>query len=318
MTEFRAVSTFKTDEAGNSKRIRSIVTPYGVVDSYGTRWNPGVWTRSLADHLPPMCWGHEWLEPIGNAIDAKDGPKHLEMLHELDDFDAVPRARQAYAQTKSGTLTDMSFGFSRIPDGTRAAENDPDVEEMLDCNLDEVSVVLRGAVPGAKVVGHRGIAPEFVAELGRQVQDGEMELERALTLVSLAGGQRSMHVHAKQDGSGNMKHSHQNDGAMHAHSGLMPVMTAAGSTMTLGRAMRPIVEAAYMQTASYPATQQDSADDSESPSGGTPEDAVACADCGALNDTGAKHCDQCGASMPSGRSVESEAREMLATRKWRN
>lgn len=314
MSEYRSIprAAVKVDDAGSSHRIRADVCPYNVVDSYGTRWNHGVWTRSLEARKPPMAWAHDWTEPIGRLIDVDDNPKRLQTLHELDDFEAVPRARQAYTQIQSGTITDFSFGFSRQPGGTRADKDNPEIEDMLDCDLDEVSPVLRGAVPGAKAVGLRGISPEFVAELGRQVQTGEMELDRALNLVNLAGGVRSMHVHAKQDGSGTMKHSHQNDGAMHAHSGMMPV----SGNVTIGRAMRPVFDGAYMTTAVYPATQQDSADASDSPSGGTPEDAVRCADCGALNATDAKYCDQCGSALPmEGRSAEdalvSEARDAL-------
>lgn len=76
-----------------SKTIQARVLVYNVVDDYGSRWKPGVFAEGLRSKLPAYVWGHSWVDPIGHAIDYKDDRRALDMLFELDDFDAVPRAR---------------------------------------------------------------------------------------------------------------------------------------------------------------------------------------------------------------------------------
>lgn len=218
-------------------QVRVTVCPYGVVDEYKTRWMPGVWTRSLEHRQPPMCWGHNWIDPIGHMADKDDNEKRLEMLYGLDDFDAVPRARQAYAQMKSGTIRDTSFGFKLLRD--EPAEDG--VFNQLEARLDEVSPVLLGAVPGAGITAVRNVPVADVLRLSRAMEDGEMTLEQALAVVSSIAGSddvRQMHSHAKQDGGGIVNHSHQGIDGMHAHTGLMPATR-------MGRAAAPYGDVEY-------------------------------------------------------------------------
>ena len=232
MTEIRSSPDFafqhsvRADDKVKGK-VEIDVCPYNVVDSYQTRWMPGVFNESIEKRSPPMCFGHSWLDPIGHMVDHDDNPKRLHALYQLDNFDDVPRARQVYSQIRSGTLTDTSFGFERVSGG----EDEPDDDGVVNfrkSNLQEVSPVLIGAVPGARPTGTRQVSAGEVLGLARQLEGGEISLDEALTAITRAavdGEMRSMHSHARQNGGGIVNHSHTGQDAMHAHSGLMPAVT---------------------------------------------------------------------------------------------
>src|SRR5665213_2727290 len=280
MTEYRSVPSTRVKVVDDSKHQLEIEsTVYNVVDDYNTRFRPGVWTRSLELRKPPLCWAHDWKEPIGSLVDYTDSDKSLRTLYQLDDFEAVPRARQAWAQYHSGTVTDASFGFSHGKDEPAAGDGLEGVRDYHEADLDENSIVLRGAVPGVKLVGSRGVMPTEFLGIARSLEAGELTLEQALTIVGRAVDSpdlRSMHSHAKQGVEGSVSHSHVGDiSGTHAHSGLMP--RAAGRDGSI--------------------TSTDRA-------GAVGE--VKCPKCGAMNSANAKVCDQCGAKMPSAGKPEAE------------
>lgn len=170
------------------------ITP-GVVDDYGTVWEPDVFDRSLEERMPVMCWGHDWVDPIGRAVDvAKDRDQTPLITFQFDDPDAVPRARQAIAQVRSGTITDCSVGFVRLEWRQPTSEECDALpgarEVMVRAGLDEVSLVVRGAVPGAKVLalrsGKRGkVDGDFVIDLARRVHAGELSADEAQVALGL-------------------------------------------------------------------------------------------------------------------------------------
>lgn len=163
----------------------------GVVDDYGSLWMPDAFDESLAKRMPTLCWSHDWSEPLGPAIDyetSDDGPT---VRFGFSDFDAVPMARRAHAQVSDGTIQDCSVGFwnARRRDPTdQEVEQYPGIREViLEADLDEVSLVLRGAVPGAKVLAVRGskVAVDAAVELARRVQDGEVTVEQAKAALDI-------------------------------------------------------------------------------------------------------------------------------------
>ena len=95
----------------------------------------------------------------------------------------IPRARQAYAQVKSGTLRDCSVGFSHAEKRTPTDDETrtyPGVREVIErATLDEVSLVLRGAVPGAEVVSVR----QSAGRAGRRA--GDSLDERILSALAI-------------------------------------------------------------------------------------------------------------------------------------
>lgn len=174
-SRFTRMEVKATDDAAHTVDLR--ILSYGTVDTFGTMWEPGCVDETLTRGYLPLAFSHSWDEPIGHMLerlpDDEQGPV---VRFQFDDFDAVPRARQVYAQMSSGTLRDCSIGFSgwtrRDPsDGERAAL--VGVRDIVSSvRLDEVSVVLRGAVKDATMVGLR-----HLAELAKDVEIKESEEE---------------------------------------------------------------------------------------------------------------------------------------------
>jgi len=172
------------------------ITP-NIVDDYGSVFTPDCFDRSLEERGPVLCWAHNWADPIGHPVRYDTGDSGPTVSFEYDDFDAVPRAKQANAQVRSGTIQDCSVGFSNTK------RRDPTDDELVmwpgcrevifEADLDEVSLVLRGAVPGAKVVAYRSgeravtVPIDAVTELARKVNAGELTEEDALTALDLLG-----------------------------------------------------------------------------------------------------------------------------------
>lgn len=163
----------------------------GVVDDYGSLWMADAFDESLATRLPTLCWAHDWSEPLGPGVDyetSDDGPT---VRFRFSDLDAVPIARRAHAQVSDGTIQDCSVGFwdAKRREPTEAeSKKYPGVKEViLKAQLDEVSLVLRGAVPGAKVVAVRGakVAVDAAVDLARRVQEGEITQEQAKAALDL-------------------------------------------------------------------------------------------------------------------------------------
>ncbi len=191
--EIRAV----TLDDGTPGVILQAITP-NIVDDYGSVFTPDCFDRSLGQRAPVLCWAHDWSDPIGHATGHTTSDAGPRVSFAFDDFEAVPTARRAHAQVSSGTITDCSVGFSntkrRDPTDDELAQW-PGVREVIfEADLDEVSLVLRGAVPGAKVVAYRGagqravtVPIDAVTELARKVNAGELTEEDAMTALDLLG-----------------------------------------------------------------------------------------------------------------------------------
>lgn len=169
--------------------VEVLAVAYDIVDDYGTRFIKGVFNASLEQRLPVIAFGHDWSDPIGRAISYRETDEGLYLTARLDVGGAVPRADQAYQQMRSGTLTDVSVGFWRLADRTA----DDGVTEIIKGDLDEVSVVLRGAVPGAKVLAVRSkrsgelVDMDAVVAIAKKKSAGEIteaEADEALRLLS--------------------------------------------------------------------------------------------------------------------------------------
>lgn len=197
--EVRRVAEIRSADIGGQPGVTLHCIRPGVVDDYGSLWMADTFDDSLALRMPTLCWSHDWGEPLGppQAFRASaDGP---EVDFAFSDFDAVPMARRAHAQVSDGTIEDCSVGFSDVErrDPTDAERKQyPGVKEVITkATLDEVSLVLRGAVPGAKVLAVRaqpsGTVPEDdVVELARRVNAGEVTFDDARTVVELLAGER--------------------------------------------------------------------------------------------------------------------------------
>ena len=186
--------------AATDGTIEILAVAYGVTDDYGTQFVRGTFTDSLEDRLPVIAWAHSWDEPIGKAVSYREADEGLYLTARLDIGGAVPRADQAYEQARSGTLTDVSVGFMR-----RADEERDGVTVITKADLDEVSFVLRGAVPGAKVLAVRSarsgevVDLTAVEEIARRVVAGEIDQATADEMARLLSAPPAPPVEIKGD-----------------------------------------------------------------------------------------------------------------------
>lgn len=208
---FRNMEVRAVDELGPNGRpvveLRAI-RPF-VVDDYGSVWMPDTFDTLVGgriaadpDDTPALCWHHRWDDPIAHGIAFNPDAAGPLLRFELDDFDAVPRAKQADAQVRSKTIRDCSVGFfnTKRRDPTDSEkEMWPGVREVIyEADLDEVSLVLRGAVPGAKVLAIRSAGGEVGEDawlaVARKVAAGDLtvaEGKAALALAAEDGDQAS-------------------------------------------------------------------------------------------------------------------------------
>lgn len=168
-----------------------------VVDDYGSLWNPHCFDESLLLRMPTLCWSHDWSEPLGRGLSFEPSDEGPQVKFRMDDFDDVPMARRAFSQVRSGTIDDCSVGFSNVDRRSPTEEEEkqfPGVKEVIEkADLDEVSLVLKGAVPGAKVLATRSVAirsgmvdEELVVTLAKKVNAGELTREEAKEALVLA------------------------------------------------------------------------------------------------------------------------------------
>lgn len=188
---------FRVVGDGSARQAWATVCTYGKVDDYGSVWEPGCWKESLEAKLPKVTWGHDWLDLIGRVTDYRDSKETLDLELQFSDFDAVPRARQAWTQLRDGDIDEFSFGFERKEWTTIDAEGESKAlpgatERIVRATMFETSPVLRGAVPGTKVLSVRAPARrrlegqvdvKVVLELARRLAAGEIDEAEAIEAV---------------------------------------------------------------------------------------------------------------------------------------
>lgn len=186
-------------EEGGDHFIDLKVISTGIVDDYGSMWDPHCFDAYAQKRMPVLCWAHSWADPIGVAVSYTPSDEGPTVRFKFDDFDAVPQAKRAFAQVKSGTIGDCSVGFSnttrRDPTEEERSAHPGAKEFIVSAELDETSLVLRGAVPGAKVVALRSagvtaeVPVEFVVDLARKKAAGEITQEEAEAAIELVATQ---------------------------------------------------------------------------------------------------------------------------------
>jgi hypothetical protein len=193
ITEVRGPGTAKPDEPpGFTARM----VPYNVPDSYRTSWAPGVFgpaleRRAAAGHATPVVWNHDPGDPVGQIVSHRSEPDAFYADVEFDDFEAVPRARQAHAQLRANaktgkpTMGQFSFAFVRGEE-TEDPQHRGVMLQTEVRDIQEFSIVLNGAVPGTGPTSVRSAAPagtvdaRTAADLFAKVAAGSMDLTDAL------------------------------------------------------------------------------------------------------------------------------------------
>lgn len=215
MMERRTIASIQTravEMRDGSRGVELQCIKPGVVDDYGSLWNARAFDESLKARLPVLCWAHDWSNPLGPGVSYTTSAQGPRVRFKFSDFEAVPDAKRAYAQVQDGTIRDCSVGFSNAlkrPPTTAEERRYPGVREVIEkATLDEVSLVIRGAVPGAEVLSVRSARREAAVRritprpspetrrLARMLSDGtiterqwragmriEAEVQEALDLV---------------------------------------------------------------------------------------------------------------------------------------
>jgi len=151
INETRAVELRAIPDDEN--RFEGLACKYDVVDSYGTRFVPGCFTRGGLDTSTySLLWMHDPTRPVGTftAEEREDG---LYIVGRWDDNTAGQEARVA---ALSGSASDLSVGFTWMKEDG-AEENDITI-----ARLQEVSQVTSrfGAVPGSVLTAVRSAIEE--------------------------------------------------------------------------------------------------------------------------------------------------------------
>lgn len=147
------------------KRQVLITIPWETLDSYSTDFSKDCFDDYLGQRSPIICWQHAKTEPIGRVQTWQKGERANEFVGEFSDFDAVPRAKQAFAQIRDGHLTDFSFYYDQAkaiphPNGQRGNMR------FTKARMPELSPVSVGSIPGAMATGVREAADmNAIAEL---------------------------------------------------------------------------------------------------------------------------------------------------------
>lgn len=138
------------------------------IDSYGDIVRKGAFARTLLEWAGkataklPVLWGHDMYDPfsnIGYVEQAKEDDHGLWIEGVLDLEN--PKAAQVHRLLKGGRIDQMSFAFDTIQ-SKRATVDGVEVNELLDLDLYEVSVVPLGANQETEILlvkQQRGLLP---------------------------------------------------------------------------------------------------------------------------------------------------------------
>jgi HK97 family phage prohead protease len=154
------------EDPGDARSFTAEVCKYGVGDSHGTSWVPGVFTDSLRAKLPKILWAHDSRRIIGRVTDYRDGASELEVTGRFGDFDAMPDARMAHHALKEGLVDEFSFGFVRQADKPDPSIKHGERKAIVKARMFEVSPVVLGSIPGTRTLAVRAALNEDFAGAG--------------------------------------------------------------------------------------------------------------------------------------------------------
>ena len=192
-------SEFRDVPGSNGRQKWATAVAYNVADDYGTAWMPGVFDQALSERMPVILYGHDWHNldhVLGRGVDFRQtpddvGPPGVDVLMEFAEVEAAELAMKLLDQR---VLSDVSVGFERHEWLTRDKLPKELIEigateAMERAGMDELSLVVRGAVPGAQVRSRRGAVDlDAVVEIAKRKAAGELtDLEAQAALDLLAG-----------------------------------------------------------------------------------------------------------------------------------
>lgn len=206
-------SEFRDVPGSNGRQKWATAVRYNITDDFGTLWTPGVFDEALSERMPVILYGHDWVNldhVLGRGIDSRQtpievGPPGVDVLMEFADVEAAELAMRLLAPdaTSQGpVLQDVSVGFERREWLTRDKLDKAQLElgaseAMVRAGMDELSLVVRGGVPGAQVRSRAGALDlDAVVEIAKRKAAGELsdaEAQAALDLLAGVGPAAAEH-----------------------------------------------------------------------------------------------------------------------------
>jgi len=176
--------------------IEGYASVFGNVDSYYEIVDKGAFTEFLAKYpkdaktgvprFPKLVFGHDWMEPLGPTLEAREDEIGLYVKGEL--LKDVKRAQEVYALIKSGAMTDLSFGFRVLED---EFDHETGYRHLKKIDIFEWSPVLVGANPKATLTGVKSLDGHDIPEIPAKavvkflhVKDDGSEMEEEETPVT--------------------------------------------------------------------------------------------------------------------------------------
>lgn len=147
------LKSFKTTEPLNTDAqgiVEAYVSIFGNVDSYGEVVDKGAFVASLARKLPKVVWSHNWDQPIGTVLEAKEDDKGLYIKFQL--IKGVQKADEALLLLQGGAIDEFSIGY-RVREDYLGADN---FRHLKAVDLYEASPVLVGANDATELLSVKG------------------------------------------------------------------------------------------------------------------------------------------------------------------
>lgn len=143
------ISSFKAiDEAAGI--VEAYVSIFGNVDAANEIVEKGAFTESLKRKLPKAVWSHDWEQPIGAVLEAREDAKGLYVKIQL--VLTVQKAKEAYELMKNGAIDEFSIGYAVEESNI----DDKGVRHLTKLTLYEVSPVLVGCNPATELLSVKG------------------------------------------------------------------------------------------------------------------------------------------------------------------
>lgn len=168
--EFRALEDVELRVADDDEgSFDGVACRFNVVDSYGTTFHPGAFTKTGLRGSYALLFMHDPSRPIG-TFRAEERGDHLHITGRYDDTQA---GRDARAMARSGSAPELSVGFVRtdLPSAAKLAEmTEEQVADRLahirGARLVETSQITArmAAVPGSKLKTVRDALGALYAE----------------------------------------------------------------------------------------------------------------------------------------------------------
>lgn len=148
----------KSLEIAETGEISGIAWPFGSADAAGDIIHPG--SFGVITGPVPILWQHRSDEPIGDWTSIEEKADGLHVVGRLE-IEHSPRAREAHAFLKRGTVRGLSIGF-RLERKAAPRSFGPgrDITAAHGLRLAEISIVTRPSHPGARVTSTKSEAAE--------------------------------------------------------------------------------------------------------------------------------------------------------------